>query len=105
MNSSRWQIRLGFVLLLIAAGFDIIHYLVFRDSDYIFKFVLAQLGFLLRGCSVIPICWNTTVSPICCGLFSTWPKSWAADRQLSGLQQSITITWPVISSEPTADCF
>ena len=46
MNSSRWQIRLGFVLLLIAAGFNSIHYLVFRDSDYIFKFVLAQLGFL-----------------------------------------------------------
>ena len=31
----------GLALLLIAVGFDLIHYAIFRDSDYIFKFIPA----------------------------------------------------------------
>lgn len=46
MNFRNWQIRLGVILLAIAAGFDLIHFFIFKDSEYIFKFVLAQLGFL-----------------------------------------------------------
>jgi hypothetical protein len=41
-----WQVRLGVIFLVVAILVNCIHYLVFRDSEYIFKFILAQLGFL-----------------------------------------------------------
>ena len=41
-----WRGRLGLVFLLFAVLFNVLHYRVFHDSDYIFKFILAQLGFL-----------------------------------------------------------
>lgn len=46
MNVLNWQIRLAIILLAIAGGFDLIHFYIFKDSEYIFKFILAQLGFL-----------------------------------------------------------
>jgi len=41
-----WKGWLGLVFLLFAILFNVLHYWVFRDPDYIFKFILAQLGFL-----------------------------------------------------------
>jgi len=41
-----WQGKLAGVFLAFAVAFNLIHYAVFGDSDYIFKFILAQLGFL-----------------------------------------------------------
>ncbi|MFC1524426.1 hypothetical protein ACFL6N_06505 [Thermodesulfobacteriota bacterium] len=41
-----WKGRLGLAFLLLAILFNVVHYLVFKDTDYIFKFILAQLGFL-----------------------------------------------------------
>jgi hypothetical protein len=41
-----WQGRVAAIFLAFAVAFNLIHYFVFRDSDYIFKFILAQLGFL-----------------------------------------------------------
>ncbi len=41
-----WQGRAAIVFLLFSIAFNLAHYAVFRDPDYIFKFILAQLGFL-----------------------------------------------------------
>jgi len=41
-----WQGRVALIFLAFAVAFNLIHYAVFGDSDYIFKFILAQLGFL-----------------------------------------------------------
>ena len=41
-----WKGRLGLAFLLFAILFNVLHFWVFHDSDYIFKFILAQLGFL-----------------------------------------------------------
>lgn len=41
-----WQVRLGLVFLLVSTVFYSLHYRLFADSDYIFRFLLAQLGFL-----------------------------------------------------------
>jgi hypothetical protein len=46
LRSLPWKGRLGVVFLLFAILFNVLHYWVFRDPDYIFKFILAQLGFL-----------------------------------------------------------
>ncbi len=45
-NILPWRGRLALIFLLLAAAFNCIHFAVFKDSDYIFKFILAQLGFL-----------------------------------------------------------
>ena len=42
----QWPIKLGLGLLLMAVLFNSVHFLIFQDPDYIFKFILAQLGFL-----------------------------------------------------------
>ncbi len=42
----KWQVRLGLAFLVLVFFFDGLHYLIFRDGEYIFKFLLAQLGFL-----------------------------------------------------------
>jgi hypothetical protein len=41
-----WQGKVAGIFLACAVAFNLIHYAVFRDADYIFKFILAQLGFL-----------------------------------------------------------
>jgi len=41
-----WHGRMASILLLIAMIFNLIHYSIFHDSNYIFEFILAQLGFL-----------------------------------------------------------
>lgn len=46
MNFFPWRGRLALIFLLVSLCFNLILYLVFRDSNYIFKFILAQLGFL-----------------------------------------------------------
>ena len=46
MNFFPWRGRLAAVFLLIALGFNLLHYAAFQDANYIFKFILAQLGFL-----------------------------------------------------------
>lgn len=45
-ETMNWQTRLGLIFLTLAIIFNAAHYLLFRDGDYIFKFILAQLGFL-----------------------------------------------------------
>ncbi len=46
MNFFPWRGRLAIIFLLVALGFNLVLYAVFGDSNYIFKFILAQLGFL-----------------------------------------------------------
>ncbi len=41
-----WEGRVAVVALLFALAFNLAHYAVFRDSNYIAMFILAQLGFL-----------------------------------------------------------
>jgi hypothetical protein len=41
-----WQGRVAAIFLFFAVAFNLAHYFVFGDADYIFKFILAQLGFL-----------------------------------------------------------
>lgn len=41
-----WRLRWGGYFLLAAISLNCIHYLLFRDTKYIFKFIIAQLGFL-----------------------------------------------------------
>jgi hypothetical protein len=45
-KSLPWQGRVAVIFLLFAVAFNLIHYSVFGDANYIFKFLLAQLGFL-----------------------------------------------------------
>jgi hypothetical protein len=42
----RWQVSLGVTLFAIAVFFYLLHFVIFRDSYFIFKYVVAQLGFL-----------------------------------------------------------
>lgn len=46
MNFFPWRGRLALIFLLVALCFNLLLYAVFGDSNYIFKFILAQLGFL-----------------------------------------------------------
>jgi len=46
MDFFPWQGRMAAILLLTAIFFNLIHYSIFHDSNYIFEFILAQLGFL-----------------------------------------------------------
>lgn len=46
MNIFPWRGGLAVIFLLIAIIVNAVHYTLFNDSDYIFKFILAQLGFL-----------------------------------------------------------
>jgi hypothetical protein len=41
-----WQGRVAAIFLALAVAFNLLHYAVFHDADYVFKFILAQLGFL-----------------------------------------------------------
>ncbi len=41
-----WEGRVAVVALLFALAFNLLHYAVFRDGNYIAMFILAQLGFL-----------------------------------------------------------
>ncbi len=41
-----WKGRVALIFLAFAVSFNLVHYAVFRDADYVFKFILAQLGFL-----------------------------------------------------------
>ncbi len=41
-----WQLRLGLAFLLVSASFYTLHYRLFADPGYIFRFLIAQLGFL-----------------------------------------------------------
>ncbi|MEN8136560.1 MAG: hypothetical protein ABFS18_13645 [Thermodesulfobacteriota bacterium] len=46
MNFFPWRGRLAIIFLLVAICFNLILYAFFGDLNYIFKFILAQLGFL-----------------------------------------------------------
>jgi hypothetical protein len=46
MLKKDWRFQWGAAFLLLAVVFNAIHFVVFRDADYIGKFVIAQLGFL-----------------------------------------------------------
>jgi NADH:ubiquinone oxidoreductase subunit K len=46
MNFFPWRGRLAIIFLLVSLFFNLVLYAVFDDSNYIFKFILAQLGFL-----------------------------------------------------------
>ena len=41
-----WEGRVAVVALLVALAFNLAHYAVFRDGNYIAMFIIAQLGFL-----------------------------------------------------------
>ncbi len=41
-----WRVRWGVGFLMVAALFNGVHFLLFRDAEYISKFIIAQLGFL-----------------------------------------------------------
>ncbi len=41
-----WRLRWGIGFLAVALAFDGCHYLLFTDSRYLLKFIMAQLGFL-----------------------------------------------------------
>jgi len=55
LRSLPWKGRLGLAFLLFAILFNVLHYWVFRDSDYIFKFIVAQLGFLPISAYVVTV--------------------------------------------------
>lgn len=45
-NFLPWRGRLAVIFLLTSTALNCLHFIVFQDKDYIFKFILAQLGFL-----------------------------------------------------------
>lgn len=53
-----WRIRYGLGFLFVALTFNIIHYLLFNDSSYILKFIVAQLGFLPVSVFLVTIVLN-----------------------------------------------
>ncbi len=55
---SDWRIKYGLIFLAIAIFFNISHYLLFTDSQYIMKFVVAQLGFLPVSVFLVTIVLN-----------------------------------------------
>ncbi len=46
MNFFPWRGRLALIFLLVSICFNLLLYAFFGDTNYIFKFILAQLGFL-----------------------------------------------------------
>lgn len=46
MNKNNWLTALGISFVLLSVTTYFIHYLIFRDSTFIFKYFVAQMGFL-----------------------------------------------------------
>lgn len=57
-----WQGRVAIIFLLLAVVFNLFHYAFFKDSDYIFKFILAQLGFLPISVYLVTVVINQLLS-------------------------------------------
>jgi len=58
MHMSDWRIKWGVGFLLAALAVDLSHYLIFADSRYIVKFIVAQLGFLPISVFLVTIVLN-----------------------------------------------
>jgi hypothetical protein len=46
MKHARWQIILGLLLVLLSAGFYLIHYALFRDTHHIFIYLVGDIAFV-----------------------------------------------------------
>ena len=57
-----WRLRWGGYFLLAAISFNCLHYLLFRDTDYIFKFIFAQLGFLPISVFLVTVVINSLLA-------------------------------------------
>lgn len=55
---SDWRIRYGLIFLAVAIAFNLAHYLLFNDFQYISKFIVAQLGFLPVSVFLVTIVLN-----------------------------------------------
>ena len=55
---SDWRIKWGLGFLLAALTVDLSHYLIFADSRYLLKFIVAQLGFLPISVFLVTIVLN-----------------------------------------------
>jgi hypothetical protein len=53
-----WRIKYGLGFLAVALAFNFTHYLLFNDSGYILKFIVAQLGFLPVSVFLVTIVLN-----------------------------------------------
>jgi hypothetical protein len=53
-----WRIKYGLGFLAVALTFNIAHFLLFNDSSYILKFIVAQLGFLPVSVFLVTIVLN-----------------------------------------------
>jgi hypothetical protein len=53
-----WRIKYGLGFLAVALAFNITHYILFNDSGYILKFIVAQLGFLPVSVFLVTIVLN-----------------------------------------------
>ncbi len=51
----KWQILLGFILILLSFGFYLLHYIIFRDLHHIFIYLLGDIAFLFLEVLVVTI--------------------------------------------------
>ncbi len=58
MQISEWRIKWGLGFLAVALTVDLSHYLIFADSRYLLKFIVAQLGFLPISVFLVTIVLN-----------------------------------------------
>ncbi len=58
MKKLDWFIKLGAIFMSLSLIFYVIHYLIFSDINFIFKYVIAQLGFLFINVYLVTIILN-----------------------------------------------
>jgi len=57
-----WKLKWACYFLLAAVFFNCFHYLLFRDPNYIFKFIFAQLGFLPISVFLVTVVLNSLLA-------------------------------------------
>jgi len=57
-----WKLKWACYFLLAAVFFNCFHYLLFRDHEYIFKFIFAQLGFLPISVFLVTVVINSLLA-------------------------------------------
>ncbi|HHW62012.1 MAG TPA: hypothetical protein GX404_08920 [Syntrophomonadaceae bacterium] len=56
---TNWFITLGFSFILVSAALYFLHFTIFRDSDFIFRYLLAELAFLPISVYLVTIVLNS----------------------------------------------
>ena len=62
MKKIDWKVRLIFVLIISSIVVYSIHYLIFKDEVYIFRILIAQLGFLPLSTILVTVVINEVFS-------------------------------------------